>query len=414
MTTGIQMSQNEHNESPLPGPADIDAVLAFLPIFETPGFKFAEERGGEKQADGSFTMPYYELSDDASRFVKTLYDHGFILKGFKWSDWQHEAERLVNEPAAIESADLETICKLFTTHVRKDRFCEGHLTGTYDCGCINRILGRLRLISLGNNRSIMRHSKYRSWLENHVLTWEGSRIEWPRLMRVMFDEEFETVIKQGTPYQGKNVFIDRDSKAEKYRHRPDGHREDLSVYELFRLVHEKQKGCIRVGSELVWLITLQVPNQGKVKGRRADLLGLRKDGSIVVFECKTKNNDYSPIASILEGLDYLSHLMIEDNLGRLATGFKKWREKKRNSEGPESAIHRDFESVEIVPESKPALFILAPEAYYLKRSEHQWQMLSDRAVNHKTGRFDLDFATTDYRSDDCPLVGLNMKGNGAK
>jgi len=64
------MDQNENEESMLPGPADIKAVLAFLPIFEKPGFMFAEECGGEKQADGSFTMPWVALSDDASRFIK--------------------------------------------------------------------------------------------------------------------------------------------------------------------------------------------------------------------------------------------------------------------------------------------------------------------------------------------------------
>ena len=138
------MDQNENEESMLPGPADIKAVLAFLPIFEKPGFMFAEECGGEKQADGSFTMPWVALSDDASRFIKRLYEHRFILSSFKWTEWQHEAERYVNDPTAIKSADLETICKLLTTHVRKDRFCEGHLAGMFECGHLVNLLRRLR------------------------------------------------------------------------------------------------------------------------------------------------------------------------------------------------------------------------------------------------------------------------------
>lgn len=120
------MNQNEHNELPLPGPSDIDAVLAFMPIFETPGFMFSTPDG--------------ELSDDAIRFVKTLNKHGFIRSSFNWPEWQHEAERYLNEPTAIESADLETICRLFTTHVRKNRFCEGHLASMFECGHCQAIL----------------------------------------------------------------------------------------------------------------------------------------------------------------------------------------------------------------------------------------------------------------------------------
>lgn len=138
------MDKNENKVSTLPGPADVAAVLAFLPIFEKPGFKFGESCGGEKESDGSFTMPYFSLSARASRFVKALYDHKFILTSFVWTKWQNEAERYVTDPTAIESADLETICRLLTTHVRKDRFCEGHLAEMFDCGHLLNLMGRLR------------------------------------------------------------------------------------------------------------------------------------------------------------------------------------------------------------------------------------------------------------------------------
>lgn len=137
------MSQNETKDQSLPTRADIDAVLAFLPIFDRPGFKFADEGEGEQQADGSFTMPYEELSYDAIRFIEVLREHRFILSAFNWPEWQHEAERYINEPSALKSADLETICKLFTTHVRKNRFCEGHLAGMFKCGHVTLLLSRI-------------------------------------------------------------------------------------------------------------------------------------------------------------------------------------------------------------------------------------------------------------------------------
>ena len=62
----------------MPDRADIDAVLAFLPILEQPGFQFAEHGGGERLACGASQMPYVTLAEPASRFVSALYDHNFI------------------------------------------------------------------------------------------------------------------------------------------------------------------------------------------------------------------------------------------------------------------------------------------------------------------------------------------------
>lgn len=137
------MAPNEQESLSLPGPADIAAVLKFLPIFEKPGFEFSVERGGERQPDGVITMPYVELSGAASHFYTALNEHGFILKDFAWPDWQYHAQLYVSDPSALETADLETLCKLLTTHVRKDRFCDGHLAQMFECGHLTQILRRM-------------------------------------------------------------------------------------------------------------------------------------------------------------------------------------------------------------------------------------------------------------------------------
>lgn len=139
------MAPDQREGRPLPGAEDIKAVLEFLPIFESPDFVFGEWRGGERVEDGVITMPYFALSDEASRFHSMLYDRGFI-RPFNWGEWKDEAERYVNDPTAVQQADLETVCKLFTTHVRQDRFCEGHLAAMYDCGHLVAVLHRLRNI----------------------------------------------------------------------------------------------------------------------------------------------------------------------------------------------------------------------------------------------------------------------------
>lgn len=46
----------------------------------------------------------------------------------------------------IERADATTIQKLFTTHIRADRFCEGHLASLFENGFIVALLQRLKRI----------------------------------------------------------------------------------------------------------------------------------------------------------------------------------------------------------------------------------------------------------------------------
>ena len=87
-------------------------------------------------------MPCSIPTEPAQRFVSALHEHGFI-RPFDWGGWQSEAERYVEDPAQLQRADLETICKLLTIHVRKERFCEGHLAAMFECGHLTAVLRRL-------------------------------------------------------------------------------------------------------------------------------------------------------------------------------------------------------------------------------------------------------------------------------
>jgi hypothetical protein len=115
----------------------IKAIIHFLPIFTSEGFQF----GHWTSEKGVF--PYFTLSREAHAFYKTLYDNGWIIP-FDWGSWQEEAVRYVNNETLLKEADLETLRKLLTTHVRKDRFCEGHLDYMFECGHITAILERLQ------------------------------------------------------------------------------------------------------------------------------------------------------------------------------------------------------------------------------------------------------------------------------
>lgn len=126
---------------------DMDAILPFLPVFDTPGFVFGRWEGGKalksrKDATQFFTSPSFVASDEATAFVKALGDHGWIVP-FDWRAWQPEAERYVADPALVDQADAQTLRKLLTTHVRKDHSSKGLLLKIHQNGHLTAILRRL-------------------------------------------------------------------------------------------------------------------------------------------------------------------------------------------------------------------------------------------------------------------------------
>lgn len=58
---------------------------------------------------------------------------------FDWVRWRAK----VSDPTALGGADLLTLRKLLTFHVRADRFSEGHLISAFEKGHITTILRRL-------------------------------------------------------------------------------------------------------------------------------------------------------------------------------------------------------------------------------------------------------------------------------
>ncbi len=134
------------NETPNPITVDsIDKILKFLPIFQQEGYKFSEWDSPKNFEDGVLCIPSCNYSKEVIEFEKTLYEEVFIIP-FEWVKWQDEAERLMSDPNALRTADLETLKKLLTTHVRKERFCEGHLAAMLREHHITAILHRLKEI----------------------------------------------------------------------------------------------------------------------------------------------------------------------------------------------------------------------------------------------------------------------------
>jgi hypothetical protein len=121
---------------------NLDAVLTYLPVFEQEGYRFGEWVVEE----GHF--PWYRYSEEVNGFLTTLRREGMVF-AFDWPEWKHEAERYLTNPTALQSADLLTLRKLLFTHIRADRFTEGHLAKVLENGHIASIMRRLKQLREG-------------------------------------------------------------------------------------------------------------------------------------------------------------------------------------------------------------------------------------------------------------------------
>lgn len=136
---GSDMSDDSVQEI---GPEQIDAILNYLPLFEREGYQFGQWVTHEGQ------FPFILLTAEVDEFIATLYEQNILVQ-FDWTSSIDQVERYQSDPDALGEADLLTLRKLLTAHVRADRFVEGHLAGALQSGhitailrCIKRIRGK--------------------------------------------------------------------------------------------------------------------------------------------------------------------------------------------------------------------------------------------------------------------------------
>jgi len=75
-------------------------------------------------------------------FLAVAHATGWI-EPFDWVAWKGRAEALVADPALLAGADPATLGRLLTTHVRQERFCDGHLSAMVRCGHFEGLCARL-------------------------------------------------------------------------------------------------------------------------------------------------------------------------------------------------------------------------------------------------------------------------------
>jgi hypothetical protein len=124
----------------------IEALTPFVRIFEIMGFQCGQCPQSEPDSPHGSIIPGFGVNDPVANFLQALHDHGWI-EPLDWRDCQLEAARYAASPELVGDADAETIRKLFTSHVRQDRECHGHLAAQFESGHILSLLRRLNAIA---------------------------------------------------------------------------------------------------------------------------------------------------------------------------------------------------------------------------------------------------------------------------
>ena len=130
-------------KSRLPTRQEIEALTAFLPRLYAEGFSpIISWGGGEKQKDGSFSVPYPHYDSVVEEFFHLVSSEG-------WLDYEYNPEQayeMLRDENLIKIASLSQIKTMLTFCVRGERFSDGHWAAMITEGYIRRLLERLNEI----------------------------------------------------------------------------------------------------------------------------------------------------------------------------------------------------------------------------------------------------------------------------
>lgn len=121
----------------------LEDLLSLIPELESFKGSFGEHEFIKE--GNTLHMGPFVYSPLLGSIVSSIREAGLYFP-FDWTSWQDEAERICHEPGELEKADLETIRKLLTLHIRKERFCEGHLAEICESGLMLSTLRRLKTL----------------------------------------------------------------------------------------------------------------------------------------------------------------------------------------------------------------------------------------------------------------------------
>ncbi|MGA9876263.1 MAG: DUF6508 domain-containing protein [Solirubrobacteraceae bacterium] len=103
-----------------------DNAIAIIEVYE-----------GRLSAEPSALEPAEEFATQAAAL-------GMEELGFDWQAWPPARSGEVNDPAFIAAADPQTLRLIMTTHLRMNRYEDGHLLLLEERGTLANIVARLQ------------------------------------------------------------------------------------------------------------------------------------------------------------------------------------------------------------------------------------------------------------------------------
>jgi hypothetical protein len=121
-------------------PDAIKELLAFLPLLQntSPDFLRIGYWGDMSSRVSAAT---------ARDFFQYVYNHGFVLKDFDWQAWSDEAVSYLENRQKLKTADMGTLLKIITAHMRADHIVEGHYDAILENGFLADVLERIKIIT---------------------------------------------------------------------------------------------------------------------------------------------------------------------------------------------------------------------------------------------------------------------------
>ena len=128
------------------GKEELDAVLALLPTFESPGFKMAEWQVFEPDENGITQMPYptyVPIVDQLFALVAGVHPYDALPED---ADDQGIKPETVFDLESFSSMSINQVRRYFSHCRRGERFCDGYIEGQFLNGKLLAALHRLHEI----------------------------------------------------------------------------------------------------------------------------------------------------------------------------------------------------------------------------------------------------------------------------
>ena len=112
-------------------------LLSFLSFFEKGNGRRIKWLGGERNKDGSVTMPFPDYPEEVIRFFRAAAQPW-------WTDGSYLAAKpkLMLE-TGLENADMEKMKSVLTYCTRGERFCDGFWAELIESGALVRVLKKI-------------------------------------------------------------------------------------------------------------------------------------------------------------------------------------------------------------------------------------------------------------------------------